>query len=564
MVLLVLFVALSACGDDPAASVEEGSDDLVWDFEVAPFECGQNTRDIATLYQVADHASNVEFGPCGHLVYRDEDGTGWLLEPSLGDDPLNIGHDVISMHFSPHGDDLAVLVGDEEAVTVSRIDLETGNATDYSIETSINTFGYGFRTVEGGSALYACGGAELHLLEHGETTSLATDVSDCRRTFGEETGPTLVYTTEGGTARVANLNTGTVADLFSLVEPQTQEEEVSNIIYTSRDGTLLTHVFSRAEMCGDTYCGRSWARPYNLVSRERLGEVEHGGYQDVDYWIDVEQAAGHVASVNLGNFEAAIADPDFNFVTYQQTTVIHLLEDGSGAIIGQADTEGAYRTESIALLDFADGSRTRIAGGSPTPYFVLATTRGSETVLTYPTENGVALHNLEQGVISCETGQHPEPEWIGSGGAAIWTTSLADYMPGEPTPRAAFLLSSQGDVLDAWESGFWSVAVFETQDALLLRYSTRDEHDISASASTLRLIDPANGRGITLASQTIALADVDDSGERLWYTVRDPETAELPSLWVGGIPSGDQLEPSPELPAELAEAVSCGDRIPTD
>lgn len=559
MALVVSFAVLSACGDAPTAGDESG-DDLVWDFEVVPFDCNQNPDEIAALHRLADHASNVEFGPCGHLVYRDDQGTGWLVSPNLDDVPLSVGDEVIGMSFSPQGAELAVVVGDDQSVGISLVNVETGSATRYAIEDGLDTFGNGYRTGESGSIPFVCSAGHLQILEGGEFTSVATDVGDCRRTFGQETGPTLIYTTETGDVRVANLNSGAVSDLFTLEEPYSRDEDVVNTLYPSRDGTLLTHVFSRSEMCGDTYCGRSWARPYNLVTGERLGEVEHGSDQEVAYWIGVDQASGHVAATNLGGFTAAVVDPDFNFSVYEQTTVIHLLEDGSGAIVGQADSDSAYRTESIALLDFADGSRTRLAGGSPVPHFVMATNRGDDTVLTYPTETGVALHNLERGVIACETGQNPEPEWIGSRGDAIWTTSLADYTPGVRTPRAALLVSADGQVVGGWQSGFWTVTVHETSDALLMRYSTRDEQDIDRSSSTLQLIDPETGRGLTLASQTAGLADVDDTGERLWYTVRDVEApTELPALWVGRVPSAGELEPLPELSADLEGAVRCGE-----
>lgn len=261
---LILVLATSACVDP---NKEDGGDD-VGDVEQLPdhdaeLRCAAADTPPMTsppMTSMGPIVGGVTIGPCGHVVYRDGVGQGWLVSPD--GERSELDHENHRIEFSPTGDMLAWQGEINGGLTVR--DLLSGSEREIQESGTADNFGFvpSFADSERGAWLWSCeqGVLERHDLSGGEVVAESVD---CMSVIGSTGSPRLAYGDVEGRVWRANLDSGEVVGSEDLDFVAHDGSKRDDTLWIDHDGELVVHV--AIEWQGDPDADSEW--PIELWAR---------------------------------------------------------------------------------------------------------------------------------------------------------------------------------------------------------------------------------------------------------------------------------------------------------
>jgi hypothetical protein len=262
LVCPALIVLLAGCGDSTAMDGGEAGDDgeilePVPDHDAA-LRCAAGVA--PPLSSVGPIVGGVVMGPCGHLVYQDDQDEGWLVEPDAVRSELD--HATHLVRFAPTGD---LLAWEHDLDGGLRLrDLLGGSERSIHEDGSIDAFGFvpSFRETDRGSWLWSC---EQGLLARHDLVASETVAESivCASVVGSSGSPRLGFADSEGRVWLADLDSG------ELVGSDDQEfvghdgSKRDDTLWVDHDGELLVHV--AIEWQGDSDVDSEW--PVELWAR---------------------------------------------------------------------------------------------------------------------------------------------------------------------------------------------------------------------------------------------------------------------------------------------------------
>lgn len=507
---LALVLAALACNDAGGTTDDEGGEGgEVALPDDATLRCPSSEAPL--LASIGPIAGDAVLGPCGHAAYHDDQGAGWLVDPSGAREPLE--HDVWRVAFAASGDLLAY---ERDASELVLRDLLGGGERVVASGGSTDAYGFvpSFAALEQRSAwLWSCEGGSL--VRHDESGSASEQVAShvvCASVVGSSGSPRLAFADVEGRVHRVDLDGGSVLASEDLEWAGSDGSKRDDSLWIDHDGELIVH--AAIEWMGDPDADAEW--PIDLWARVIDGEgaivlerasgvaVKQAARRGAPLFIlddgtVVRFDAGAPSSVDVELEGAALAESGELFVETPAGALVLLERDSDEPLeLAQFDTpvglQPSPHAEALALAHHTDICIPDALGECER---ILVALRGwqregepSEVLLhsAAPLQLEATLDDGSMLVIAAPvsvdgptyTGEVPPPSllWLDGSGGVLAQRSAPN---GDLALRQAFVLpggrvlaefqgeSGQGELLlvRADTSGFESLA--PAQDVALLR-----------------------------------------------------------------------------------------------
>jgi hypothetical protein len=507
---LALVLAALACSDVGGSSDDEGGEggEVALPDEDATLRCPAS-GEAPPLASLGPIAGDAVLGPCGHAAYHDNQGAGWLVDPSGAREPLD--HDVWRVAFAPSGDLLAF---ERDASELVIRDLLGGSERVVASGSSTDAYGFvpSFVAPEPrGAWLWSCEQGELVRHDASASELVASEVV-CGSVVGSSGSPRLAFADVEGRVHRVDLDGGAVLASDDLEWVGHEGSKRDDSLWIDHDGELIVH--AAIEWMGDPDADAEW--PIDLWARVIDGEGEillerasgiaarQAARRGAPLFIlddgtIVRFDAGAPSSVDVELDAAELADSGELFVESSTGTLVVLERDELEPLsLAQFDTpigmQPSSHAEALALAHQTDICIPDALGECERILIALRSWQRelepSEPLLhsASPVQLEATLDEGSMLVIAAPvtvdgptyTGEVPPPSllWLAASGAVLAERSAPN---GDLAIRQAFVLpegrvlaefqaeSGQGELLlaRADTSGFESLA--PEQDVALLR-----------------------------------------------------------------------------------------------
>lgn len=261
---VISILLASACADSTADGGDEQGDELPsvpdHDLELRCPATGE-----LELHSLGPVRGSARIGPCGHVVYQDDQDQGWLVAPDGSRSELAHGQ----IGFAPTGDLLAWSPALDGGLRLR--ELLGGSERELVASGTVDRFGFvpSFVAPERSAWLWTC---EQGLLERHDlvTSELVAEAVVCGSVIGSSGSPRLAYADRDGGVWLADLDADRQIATDDLDFAGHDGSARDDQLWIDHDGQLLTHV--AIEWRGDDDTDSEW--PVDLWARVLDGRGE--------------------------------------------------------------------------------------------------------------------------------------------------------------------------------------------------------------------------------------------------------------------------------------------------
>ncbi|HLT36651.1 MAG TPA: hypothetical protein VK034_10200, partial [Enhygromyxa sp.] len=181
----------------------------------------------------------VELGPCGHAVFHDDQGQGWLLAPD--DSQVELEHVAWSVEFAPTGDLVAWTPTPDGGLRLR--DLLGGSERELVAGSTVDGYGFvpSFADPDRSAWLWTC---EQGLLERHDllASEVVAEAVVCGSVVGSSGSPRLSYADADGRVWLADLDGDVLIGTDDLEFVGHDGSKRDDTLWIDHDGELLVHV----------------------------------------------------------------------------------------------------------------------------------------------------------------------------------------------------------------------------------------------------------------------------------------------------------------------------------